>query len=348
MNSKKMKIIVASGVLALLLSSCISTKTLVIDVEKPPVIFLSPSIKNIAIVNNAVIQPSDMGHKNLIVGRQESSIIEVPNDSVDIILMQTLANEFKESNRYNSVFLYEYPTRTDLNYKIEIPLSKDKLIEIGKETDSEAILSINTVYIETVYNSLPSYDYNIDSYNKLDMTLDLKMTFYSGMGEPISPTIEIQDTVYWIEALSMDKVISEPIPSRENAMKAGAELLAKIINTKMDISTERTIRTYYNDIKDANRLADNNDWNGAKAIWIESFDRENKTKKKARIASNIALSYELTDDIDNAIKWIEIAAELFSQEQLTSIDSKYLETSEIYKQELLERKIDFKVLDQIN
>ena len=61
----------ASGILALLfLSSCVSTKTLVVDVEKPPVIFLSPSIKNITIVNNAVIQPKDEGHKNLIFGRQ--------------------------------------------------------------------------------------------------------------------------------------------------------------------------------------------------------------------------------------------------------------------------------------
>lgn len=342
-----MKRLSAIVVALLFLSSCTSMKTLVVDVEKPPVVILPPDIKNITIVNNSVIQPENVGHKNQIFGREIPADIAVATDSVDIILMQTLADQFQNSERFNSVFLYEYPTRTDFNYNEEKLLSKEKVAEIAKETNADAILAINKVYFETTSNTIPAYDYDIDSYHTLDLTLNLRMMYYSPQGNAISSPIEIQDSIYWIEAIDKGKVISDPIPSRENAMKAGAELLGKIVDSKMDIEKESVARIYYGDVNEATKLAENNEWNKAKDVWISSFNKESKIKKKARIANNVALSCELTDNIYDAIKWIDIALDLFQKEQETTVDKQYLQTAQLYKQELLQRKNDFRALDLI-
>lgn len=330
-----------------LLASCTSVNTLLIDIEKPPAIMLPKTVENITIVNNSGKQPTDSGHKELFLNRDLGTTISVKNDSTDIILMQTLFDGLSDSGKFEGVYLFENPTRNDDHYTEDIALPKEKIKSIADETNADIILSINKFYLETISNSIPAYDYNIDSYNTLDLGMNLDFRYYSKIGEPISPNIEIQDTISWIEGVNYGVIISDPIPNREDALKVGSEMLAKSISSQMMVGKESVSRLYYGDVKVANKFVEKNDWLEAINSWKTAFNKETKNKKKARIASNIALGYELSDDIDSAIPWIDASITLFSSSQDTRIDNKYLESAKLYREELLQRKQDFEILDRI-
>lgn len=331
----------------LCLTSCTSVKQLVVDVERPPALILPNNIKNLTVVNNAVIQPQNVGHKELVLGREINSEISVPNDSIDIILMESLGNNLNNTNLFESVYLYEYPSRTDNNYLETEPLSEEKLREIGKETNADGILSIDKIFFETNTNSIPAYDYDLDSFNTLDLEINCKLRYYSNLGKPISSEVEVKDTVFWIEGVVLGRIIGDPNPSRENALKVGAELLGDLISSKITNNKESVVRQYYGDTKTATKLAEENKWTEATNEWMNAFSKENNHKKKARIANNIALGYELTDNIEEALKWINTAVDLFSEEQKTSIDYEYLNTAKSYREELKQRLEDFKTLDSL-
>ena len=327
--------------------SCTSVNTLLIDIEKPPTILLPTSVENITVVNNSAKQPKDSGHKELFLNRDVSKLISVNNDSIDIILMQTLADGLNLTGKFENVHIFENPTRSDNDYTESIDLPKEKLKDIANEANADIMLVVNKFYLETTTNSIPAYYYNIDSYNTLDLGMNLDFRYYSKTGEAISPNIEIQDTISWIEGISYGTVISDPIPSREDAMKIGSEILAKSVSSQMMIGKESVGRVYYGDVKTANKFVAKNQWKEAADSWQEAFNKETNNKKKGRIATNIALSYELNDNIDDAISWINTSIELFSLNQNTRIDKEYLENAKLYQQELLQRKQDFEILDKI-
>lgn len=343
-----MKYIYTVFISVLLFASCTTVNTLIVDVERPPAIVLPNSIKNLTIVNNSVLQPENVGHKDALFGREVSSDISVSNDSVDIILMQTLAQNVGAIDQFESVYLYENPIRDDEDYSSVKPITEEQIKEIANNTGADAILSIDKIILNTTINTFPAYDYYIDSYKTLDLSLDLEMTYYSNVGKQISPPIEIQDTIFWIEAFYNGQILTDPNPSREEAVNAGAEVIANLIATRMQTDAESVARIYYGDIKAANKMADANNWSAAIEFWTTAYNKETKDKKKGRIASNIALGYELTDNLDEAIKWITTSISLFEKEQKNSVDSEYLQNAKYYQQELLQRKEDFKILDKLD
>lgn len=329
------------------LTSCVSVKTLVIDVDKPAPITLPQSIHNITIVNNAVVQPEDFGHTESIMGRPQKSLISVKNDSVDYILMQTIGEGLSEKNFFNNVVLYEYPTRADTEYEKIIPLDKNKISDIAKQTDAGAVLTINKFLISTNSNTLPADDYRADIYNILDLQANITFNIYSDKGDELLPEVYETDSIYWVEARQNHTLLSEPIPSREIAMKTGAMILGNSVVKSLTPYKESQNRLLYSDVSEAGKYADNNDWDKARSLWIEGFNKEKKAKAKARIANNIALSYELSDNLKEALQWNQTSIDQFKEKIETSIDKNNLVSAELYKQILLQRVVDFKILDLI-
>lgn len=327
--------------------SCTSVNTILVDIDRPPTVLLPPTAKNITVINNSGKQPTDKGHKELFFNREVNDVISVQNDSTDIILMQTLADELNSSGKFENVFLFEEPTRSDNHYTEEITLSQEKLKDIADNSNADIILSINKFYLETISNSIPAYEYDFDSYNTLDLGMNVDFRYYSKTGEPMSPNIEIKDTISWFEGLNHGVLISNPIPTREDVLKIGSEILGKSISSQMMEGEETVARIYYGDVKEANKFAEKDDWEKAIGAWEKAFEKEKSQKKKARIANNIALGYELTDNIDKAISWINTAIDLFTLNQETRVDNEYLASAKLYHEELLERKHDFEILDKI-
>lgn len=328
----------------LMLMSCTSLDTLVVNVEKPAQITLPNTINNIVIVDNSVPQAEDIGHVEYIKGKRTDAYISVNTDSVNHILAASLFDEMADKEYFEDVIFYEYPVRDDINFEDVIPLNTNLSKEICSDNKADAIISIDRFLVSTI-----SHDQEFDfgtTVKYLDAKMDVRFQLYSKEGEAISPPLYINDSIYWMATYNQNIPFGDTIPSREEAMKQAAQYMAGKLADALAPYWSNELRWYFGDVKAANKKMSSNDWAGALSLWKSAYDKETKNvKKKARLASNIALAYELSDELKEALKWITTSCDLFAQTQETSVDKDNLRRATNYKDDLVIRYSDFKLLD---
>lgn len=326
------------------LTSCTSLDTLVVNVEKPAQITLPNSIETIVIVDNTVPQAEDVGHFEYLMEQNSSIPVRVTNDNVNYILAQALFEDIADKDYFSDVVFYEDPLREDTNYETIQALDPALVKEISIANTADAILSLDRFLVSTV-----SHEEDLDFGTRvkfLDLKMDVRFQIYSKEGEKISPPLYINDSIYWSATYNHNKPLSDTIPSREDAMKEAARYMAEKIADSLAPYWTNELRWYFSDVKAANKKITENNWAEALALWQSAYDKETKNdKKKARLASNIALAYELSDDLKDAIRWITTSCELFEATQETTVDKENLARATTYKEDLLERYNDFKLLD---
>lgn len=305
------------------MSACTSTKTLVVNVEKPAEINLP---QNITIVNNSLLETS----------LDNSEQHNVMLDSIDIQLMNSILHNLDSKQYFSRVTLFPEPTKSQTDNTNEI--SRDKLIKILTQTNSDAILSIDKLLFKT--NNSSNYDpYENTWINSLDLEIFAICNSYTNDGYKIAPLL-ITDTIYWTEILIGRELVSEPIPSLQQAMTIGTSYLAEQITNRLAPHWEQQNRLYYSDSKEANKFFDSDNLLKARSIWESEYDKEKKTKRKARLANNIALTYELEDNFDQAIRWATLSCQHFTEDLTTSLDQYNLDQAKSYQQILINRKND--------
>lgn len=327
-----------------LFTSCTSLDTLVVNVEKPAQITLPNNIENIVIVDNSVPQAEDIGHLEYIGGRRSNSHISVNTDSINYILAASLFDNIADKEYFDDVIFYEYPVRADLNFEDVIPLNNSLAKDICIDNKADAIISIDRFLVSTV-----SHDQDFDfgtTVKYLDLRMDVRFQVYSKEGEAISPPLYINDSIYWTATYSGNTPLSDTLPSREEAMKEAAQYMAGKLADALAPYWSNEVRSYFGDVKAANKMMASNNWAGALSLWKSAYDKETKNvKKKARLANNIALAYELSDELKEALRWVTISCDLFTQTEETSVDKENLARATNYKEDLLVRYNDFKLLD---
>ncbi|MBD8349037.1 DUF6340 family protein [Dysgonomonas sp. HGC4] len=327
------------------LTSCTSLDTLVVNVEKPAHITLPNSIENIVIVDNTVPQPEDVGHFEYRFGQEAGTPVKIEvNDDVNYILAEALFEDISDKEYFKDVIFYEHPLREDANYEDILQLDSTLIKEICIANNADAIISLDRFLVSTASHE---EDFEFGTTMRfLDLKMDIRFQVYSKEGQAISPPLYINDSIYWSATYNQNTPLSDTIPSREDAMKEAARYTAEKIADALAPYWSNELRWYFGDIKAANKKMAANDWSGALALWQSAYDSETKNiKKKARLASNIALAYELKDELKNALRWITTSCQLFEETQSTGVDEENLLRATSYKEDLLERYNDFKLLD---
>lgn len=328
---------------------CTSVQMITINVQKPAQITLPRQVNNIAIVNNAIPQPPFQGHieyKYTKKGERYNEEFIVENDSICSFMTEVLFENMVDLDYFENVSLYEYPLRDDLSYLEERPIDSITVKELCSAMNADALVSLDRFIASSVKHGEP---YNIDLEHRfLDLKMEANFHIYSKNGQLISPPIYMRDSIYWEDIYSPAKksILSEDsIPTHKEALEQTAGYIAEKIAKAFVPVWEEEPRLVFGDNKEAGKKAISNDWDGAMTLWKTDFEKEQKIKKKARLASNIALGYELSDNITEALKWAGTAVELFSQSLETNIDRNYFEMAKDYQEELIKRHQDFRILD---
>jgi len=324
-------------------------KTIVVDVQKPAQLTLPSHIKNIAIVDNAVPQPKLWGHIDYKYTKKGERLYEeasAPADSICDIFTETLYEGLLNTNMFDNVSLFEYPVREDLSFSEERPLDSLRVRELAEISSSDAIFSLDRFLVSTIARDEP-YDFeNTEKF--LDLKLEARFRLYSKEGNMISSPFYFSDSLYWSAVFTKrgDRLLTQDsLPSREEAIKQAAVYTAEKITGAFTPKWVNEARVYYGENKEANKLVDANNWTDAIKIWQNAFEIEEKNKKKARLASNIALGYELSDNIKEALQWAQTAVDLYDGTAENSIDNAYFLAAKFYQDNLLERYKDFRILD---
>lgn len=335
-----------SGIL--FFQACTSVKTVSLNVQKPAEVTLPKTIESIGVVDNAVPQPSTFGHRKVKYsqkGEREYLEVTVPSDSNSVWLTEAIFEELSQTNYFKNVSLYEFPLREDLAFQESITLDSVDVKDLAQIMNVDAILSLDFFVIGSVVHSQP-LSFEAES-RFLDMKVSAVFRLYSKDGRSISPPLSFQDSIYWEGIYSGEHQISDVgIPDMNDAVRSAVDFAAERISRALNPQWVDEYRMYYGDIKDANKKVESDNWKEALEIWKKSFEAEKKNgKRKARLAYNIALANEISDDIREALRWAEKSVELFKESAETPIDIKNKEDAEFYYNYLMDRFREFKVLD---
>ena len=70
-------------------------------------------------------------------------------------------------------------------------------------------------------------------------------------------------------------------------------------------------------LREGEMFAKSKQWYNASEKWKESYEKEKNKLNQAKAAHNIALGYEMLDDMNSAYEWATTAADLFQQSTTT-------------------------------
>jgi len=339
-----MKKQLAIYLLFIILTSCGGVQIITVNIQKPAMMPIQLDIQNITVVNNTVPQPSDIGHDAIEYSKEEK--VNVSGDSLGIITVQALAQFMDEEGFFKTVSAYELVLRDDNSFLAEKPLLPAAISEIAKETDADAVISLDYLIFQSTVNTQNIGD-GLTS-DKLDVNIDARFRIYSGNGELLTPVVAFQDTLHWENIRQGNYSLTEDFPSRREALKLSSLHIADKMVSMFIPFWEDQYRLYYWDSSTKMRVAalhaDNSEWQNAALIWGEIYEKDNNTKKKAKLAANIALANEMLDDIENALKWANISYDLFIS-VYKSDQNADIEYITAYKSVLEQRLKDFGELD---
>ena len=84
-------------------------------------------------------------------------------------------------------------------------------------------------------------------------------------------------------------------------------------------------------MRDAGVSVREGDWKAAQELWTKLYEASKKGNLKMKSAFNLALSYEMLGDMNQAVSWLEKA------KSLVNPDSDYAQLVSFYDRQLQER-----------
>lgn len=326
-------IVMATG---LFLDSCAGISYLTVETREPAQVALPSHVLSLAVVNNVVQQPDEIGHETQMVGRTDSERTKASSDSVAIYYMEALTQFLNEEDYFQRVLFYPDPLRGDTDFFQEHPLTPDKMNEIRNKTGVDAIISLDKLILQTVKRD----QFRQQGYTYGDITGKIHsiLRVYLPTMEGKIPAIQYTDSMRWegFDIRDSQAYAEAMLPSREEAMKLLAVRAAEKMTYVFAPHWEKQDRWYYtlpnSLMREGEAFAKGADWARAIEKW-EAFyySRSNKTEK-AKAANNIALALEMMDDMTQALEWAKVAHDLFAQ--ATAPNSLDRRRSLLYKNEL--------------
>lgn len=302
-----MKYIISTIIIFLTFSySCTSFYYIGIDVREPAPITLGLDAKKIIIADNTFPKKNINSAKQIIY---HDSLIQKLSDTVKFVLKESFIKYINEEKVFDTVEIYPYYPRPlylyneAINQK-ELPLTEEQILDICDKTSTDVLLSLDLLNLRFQPFGFYPYGYatgyiestiRVYAYNEniIGIPIRLKQSFNANVDlqnkDSILPRLKSTSTenAKWIA----DAYVNYFIPRWESQDR---------------IYYKKSAKPSYSTIL----LMDKNEWKKAASLWEKEFEKEKGWKKKAKWASNTALSYEYIDDIDSALKWINIAHNL--------------------------------------
>lgn len=336
----------------LILSSCSGIRFLTVETREPAQVTLPNNIVRVAVVNNVVEQPDDIGHYSYGIKSSVANKANASSDSVAIYYTEALAQFINEENHFQRVTYYNKPVRVDNDFFMETLLDPEVMNDIRRKTGADAVISLDKLIIQTYKKELLNqggYKFN-EMWVKINSTIRVYLPSMEGK----IPTVAYTDSLYWVgyDAFDDQFLQLDTILSREEAMKTIAVTAAEKMTNVFTPHWERQDRWYYTSssklMREGEAFAKGAKWNAAIEKWLLYYIGLSERKKidKAKVASNIALAYEMIGEMKDAMEWATVAYNLFSE--TTAPNSMERRRSQLYKNEIERRFNTFNTINMQN
>jgi len=342
MKTKKLKnFLLALG--AIFLSSCTGLLYTSLDVLRPAKVAFAKNANDLLLVNNTVKQPDEYRHITRLL--YETPKIEFINtDSISIFCLGALNEDLDGKDFFSSVKLIPNSENKGNFFFKFTPLSDAKVKNLCSANHVNVVLSLDkmTVNDELTENYLP------ENYTYLS-TLELKFDTYWSIHYPNNPevtSIQFTDTVFWESESYYRLKATGDLPNRNDALVDGALYVGHKTVNRFVPYWDKVDRYFFNPgIKLMKQGMDSvyvKNWKSAISLWEKEYNKTKNSRIQAQAANNIAICYEITGDLDNAIYYAAKAYYSLGKRTIVDYES-FMRLSE-YIIELRQRKKELDIL----
>lgn len=313
MKKSVLLVIWAAGTL---FTSCSSLQTISFDQLQAADVSFPDAVKKVAVINNMPVLEAKDTH--------EAVSAELEGDGK--IAAEALAENIANVNYFEQVIICDSAFRAnDKVPRVNVVLTKDEIQKLTEDLGVDMILSFDRIHIQTKPGVLffPDYPIPVDA---VDAVISPIVRVYIANREKPLFVVAKQDTISW----EIDPSLSD-----KKIVKEASEYAASIPVEHLLPYWKGTTRFYYDggsvEMRDAGVCLRENDWEEAYNLWKAAYEKK-KGQQKMKAAFNIALYYEMKDDVAKAKEWIGKARKLVKpgsrDEQLAAFYSLELDDRE--------------------
>ena len=323
MNRVRFLLFLLGGIF--IFSSCVSLRTVSIDQLEPAKISFPNEFRKVLVVNN--------------VRNNSANVSETLFNGDGKTATEALAQGMADANYFDEIIICDSALRTSENSIRAVGLQPSEATSLANEFGVDMIVSMEELLLRTQKSLAYFPDFPLPE-PVLDAHIKTVVRVYApGREKPIVTALE-NDSIYWF--LSQMSTSEERI---DEASKLGGEQIAAQL-----VPSWNTVQRYYYgggsvDMRDASVYVNQNQWEEAFSAW-ERAQKQKSKKVRMRSAFNMALYYELHDDIENAENWLQEAESLLlegkSEEELKGTLDYMLMA--YYQEELAKRKVSLQKL----
>jgi Family of unknown function (DUF6340) len=314
-----------------------------IDIKMPSEVTLGASKSNTVLVvdNTSPLLPvrNDI---HMFDNRKEAVFLI---DSLGIIFNTEFSEYLREKNFSNTVLYTTVSAGLAKQPGDSSTLSADTIQKLAREANADLVLSLDILDASTKYwsSKLDFFSYA----DSLQTNVRIGMNIFSPEGKRLAPVVQFTHSLMWdvyLKAVNRKKILDKALLKK--GLNATVVQTADMVSDKLVPQWETKDRWYYlypnDDMTAAASYVNRSEWVKAAKIWGRLYDEENNEVKLSKLASNIALANEMTDDVQNALNWINIAKEHAAK--LSRSDRERLNS---YEKQLKSRLEEFKKLDAV-
>lgn len=310
----------------LLLNSCKVINVIPVDYLEPANVSFPSSIRSVGVVNNTPqadqedIPKAGLRSKVDYLGNREGGVVECNAK----LVTEELAENIAEGNYFDKVVICDSALRKNDYISRETKLSQQEVRELTEDLEVDAIFSLEVagMYVDKKAYYLPDYP---AVQTALDAKVGTLIRIYLPTRTEPMISFNNKDSIFWV------------VPNGQFSQELvdEASSFAATLPVKNLLPTWQTVERYLYasgsiEMRDAAVYVRENSWDDALKLWLVANEKKSD-KLKMRSALNIALYYEIKDDLDQAMLWAQKALEMVDAKQRKTEEGKIIEPTDDYK-----------------
>lgn len=315
---RKIRNIASIVILVLFSVSCVSTQSIIIEIPQQAKDELPNDIQSLLLVARMV----DNSYNNLetdslqkIFYKQNFDYDTIINDiqAVDTLL-KALGGLLFESERYDIVIPENRFLPFEKNSFLTLEMPWTEVNELCETFNTDAVLSLDhyktmviTSYEKDSYYSPVDGQFYSYSGAEIKISYQALIRIYDPAEEKIIVRKFMRDTIFWEDVGPTTAELFEHFtPVKQALIETGIAIALDFSDEISTVWRQERRNIFYkgdSDLKQAATLVDSNKWEPALAIWKEIAENSKSKSLKSKAEYNIAVSYELQGNLDEAISW---------------------------------------------
>ena len=276
-----------------LLASCGSVDVLTYDQLHPAELSFPAEIRQVGVVNN-------MAHREVPMNDLILGVVQGEGPAVT----EALAGALADSKYFDQVVICDSALQAkDADVTVDPMLSIERVNQLTSDLGVDMLVSMEGMWVETAKKQVEYPGLNaLIPVVQATVTPVLRL-YLPNRSQPMS-TLTLPDSIYW----DLGSAISEKV-----ILKEANRIVANKIADCLVPSWKPVERVYFCggcvEMRDAAVYLHEGSWQESQDLWKELYNRLRKGKTKAKAAYNIALSYEMLGNLDEALVWVKKSAE---------------------------------------